>query len=109
MEADDPVALFERATTHAATLMSAVSPSQLNDATPCSRIGTCSSSSTTWWALAGEPPAARTDGTVEDDRRGLEQLRGGLRTPGALDRMCTSPLGFEWSVGHAVAGTSWTP
>jgi hypothetical protein len=35
VEADDPVALFERATTHAAKLMSGVFPSQLNDVTPC--------------------------------------------------------------------------
>ena len=112
MAADDPVVLFERATTHAATLMSAVSPSQLNDATPCSDWNVqqlidhmVGGTDYLRAALAGEPPAARTGGTVEDYRRGLEQLRSGLRTPGALERMCTSPLGFEWSVGHAVAGT----
>ena len=56
-------------------------------------------------ALAGESPTTRTDRTIEDHRYGLEQLRGGLRTPCALERMCTSPLGFEWPVRRAVAGT----
>ena len=32
-------------------------------------------------------------------------MRSGLRAPGGLDRMCMSPLGFEWPVAHAVAGT----
>ena len=29
-----------------------------------------------------------------------------LREPGALDRRCMSPAGFEWSVAEAAAGTA---
>ena len=29
-----------------------------------------------------------------------------LRVPGALDRRCMSPAGFEWTVGEATAGTA---
>ncbi|MGD9701067.1 MAG: TIGR03086 family metal-binding protein [Acidimicrobiia bacterium] len=112
MDADDPVALFERATTHATSVMSAVSPSQLNDATPCTDWNVqqlidhmVGGADYLQAALAGEPPPARTDRTVGNYRQGLEQLRIGLRTPGGLERTCTSPLGFEWPVGHAVAGT----
>jgi uncharacterized protein (TIGR03086 family) len=112
VDAGDPVALFERATARAATVMSEVSPSQLSDATPCTDWNVqqlidhmVGGTDYVQAALAGEPPRARSGRTVEDYRQGLEQLHSGLRAPGGLDRMCTSPLGFEWAVGHAVAGT----
>ena len=56
-------------------------------------------------ALAGEPPRTRADRTVEDYRGGSNELRASLRAPGGLERTCMSPLGFEWSVSQAVAGT----
>ena len=112
MSEDDPVGLFERATACAATVMAGVSAGQLDSPTPC----------TDWdvqqlidhmvggidyllAALAGEPPPQRSGRTIEDYQRGLAQLRNGLRTEGGLERTCMSPLGFEWPVAHAVAGT----
>jgi len=92
--------------------MSGVSPETLSDATPCSDWNVqqlidhmVGGADYLQAALAGEPPPARTSRTVEDYRRGLERLRTDLRDPGALERTCMSPLGFEWPVGHAVAGT----
>jgi uncharacterized protein (TIGR03086 family) len=89
-----------------------VSPSQLDDATPCTDWNVqqlidhmVGGTDYLRAALADEPPTAVTGRTVEDYRLGLEHLPSGLRVDGALDRTCTSPLGFEWSVGQAVAGT----
>lgn len=112
MSASDPVVLFERATTHAANVMSGVSLSQLEGRTPCTdwnvqqlidhmAVGT----DYLLAALGGEPPAEHSGRTVGDYSHGLMQLRDGLRVPGGLERMCMSPLGFEWPVAHAVAGT----
>jgi uncharacterized protein (TIGR03086 family) len=56
-------------------------------------------------ALAGEPAPERSGRTVEEYNLGLAQLHSGLRAPGGLGRLCISPLGFEWPVAHAVAGT----
>ena len=112
MSAGDPVALFERATTQAVNVMSGVSSEQLGDATPCTDWNVqqlidhmVGGTDYLQAALAGEEPRARTDRTVEDYRVGLDRLGAGLRAPGALERTCMSPLGFEWSIGHAVAGT----
>lgn len=112
MSADDPVVLFERATARAATVMAGVSAGQLDGPTPCAdwdvqqlidhMVG---GTDFLLAALAGETPPERSRCGVEDYRRGLEQLQTGLRAPGGLERPCMSPLGFEWPVAHAVAGT----
>lgn len=112
MSADDPVVLFERATAHAAEVMAGVSAERLDGPTPCAdwdvqelidhMVG---GTDYLLAALAGEAPPGRAGRTVGDYRRGLEELRTGLRAPGGLERMCMSPLGFEWPVAHAVAGT----
>ena len=112
MSADDPVALFERATAHAAAVMAAVSSEQLASPTPCAdwdvqqlidhMVG---GTDYLLAALAGETPPTRAGRSVKDYKRGLEQLSSGLRAPGNLERMCMSPLGFEWPVAQAVAGT----
>jgi uncharacterized protein (TIGR03086 family) len=35
----------------------------------------------------------------------VQSVLEGLQEPGALDRMCQSPLNFEWPIRQAVAGT----
>lgn len=112
MATQDPVVLFERATARAATVMAAVSVGQLSGPTPCAdwdvqqlidhMVG---GTDYLLSALAGEPPRQRSGQSVADYERGLAQLHAGLRSPGGLERMCMSPLGFEWPVAHAVAGT----
>lgn len=112
MTASDPVMLFERATARAAAVMAGVTTGQLAGPTPCvdwdvqqlmdHMVGGTDYLLT---ALAGEVPPALAGRCVEDYTRGLEQLSIGLRDPGSLDRLCMSPLGFEWPVTQAVAGT----
>jgi uncharacterized protein (TIGR03086 family) len=48
-----------------------------------------------------------------DNAKGPSEYRGAvaecveaLRAPGALDRRCMSPAGFEWSIAEAAAGTA---
>lgn len=45
-------------------------------------------------------------GPVWPDPAAIERCLAGLRAPGALDRRCMSPAGFEWSVTEATAGTT---
>jgi uncharacterized protein (TIGR03086 family) len=56
-------------------------------------------------ALAASPPTPRPDASIDDYRAGVAQALAGLREPGALERTCPSPLGFEWTLGMAVSGT----
>lgn len=112
MTADDPVVLFEQATERAATVMAGVSAEQLSSPTPCAdwdvqQLIDHMVGGTDYLvaALAGEAPPERSGRSVEDYNLGLVKLRVGLRAPGGLDQMCMSPLGFEWPVAHAVAGT----
>ena len=112
MTEQDPVVLFERATTRAAVVMSGVTGDQLSGPTPCADWDVqqlidhiVGGTDYLLAALAGQPPPHRTGRSVEDYELGLAQLRTGLRAPGGLERMCMSPLGFEWQVAHAVAGT----
>ena len=112
MSATDPVVLFERATARAATVMAGVTTEQLHRPTPRAdwdvqqlidhMVG---GTDYPLAALAGAAPPALAGRTVEDYTRGLERLSSGLRVPGSLERRCMSPLGFEWPVAHAVAGT----
>lgn len=108
----DPVELYQRATAGALVVLEAVTPSQLAGPTPC----------TDWTvqdlidhltggtdyllaALAGRAPVSPVGSTATDFARGVQEVLDGLSAPGALDKPCVSPLGFEWPVGQAVAGT----
>ena len=113
MSVSDPVVLFERATARAASGDVRGCPClSWTDPTPCADWNVqqlidhmVGGTDYLLAALAGETPPQRSGRTVEDYDAGLEQLRRGLRAPGGLERMCMSPLGFEWPVAHAVAGT----
>ncbi|HKE73135.1 MAG TPA: TIGR03086 family metal-binding protein [Acidimicrobiales bacterium] len=56
-------------------------------------------------SMDGRPPMPPTGTTAADYRAGVEAVMNGLGRPGVLERTCRSPLGFEWPVGQAVAGT----
>ena len=112
MSANDPVVLFERATARTATVMAGVAAEQLGSPTPCASWDVqqfidhmVGGTDYLLAALAGEAPTEHSGRGLEDYTRGLERLRIGLRAPGSLERTCMSPLGFEWPVAHAVAGT----
>jgi uncharacterized protein (TIGR03086 family) len=112
MDASDPVLLFPRATARGADVMAAVRPEQLIDPTPCSEWSVqqlvdhmVGSTDYLLAALAGEQPSIRSGTGVDDYRVGVAKVLDGLREPGALERRCLSPLGFEWSLREATAGT----
>jgi uncharacterized protein (TIGR03086 family) len=103
----DPVVLFERAGNGAAALAAQVRPEQLSLATPCSEWDVAAlvahMQAGTGYLLAAVGLAAEPD-----TRYGaaVERCVRALRTPGALERRCMSPAGFEWSVAEATAGTA---
>jgi uncharacterized protein (TIGR03086 family) len=51
-----------------------------------------------------EPVSAGGD-LVAGYRSGVEATVAAATAPGARDRTCVSPLGFEWTVAEAFAGT----
>ncbi|WFE33526.1 TIGR03086 family metal-binding protein [Micromonospora sp. WMMD975] len=101
-----PVELFEAAAWRAVGLAENVGDEQLAGPTPCAQ----------WDVralldhLRGGPAylLAATGHDLDADasyRTVVAQCLAALRQPGALERRCMSPLGFEWSVGEAAAGT----
>jgi uncharacterized protein (TIGR03086 family) len=108
----DPITLFGAATTQAAAVINAVTNEQLGDATPCSEwtvqqlidhmIGGPDYLAA---AAAGIAPAPRSGSSAGDYVSAVSVALNGLRQPGALDLVCMSPLGFEWPLVQAAAGT----
>lgn len=108
----DPVALYRQASHHALRVAEAVTADQLGGPTPCDAwtvqelldhlVG---GTEYLLGALEQRPPEPPSGTTAADLERGVAAVLVGLEAPGALDRTCASPLGFEWSVGQAVAGT----
>lgn len=106
----DPVVLFERAATDASALAGKVTTRQLGDPTPC-REWTVAQllehmAGGTSYLLGAlgvdhEPPGADANAYRAAVFRCVEELR----RPGALERRCMSPAGFEWSLAEATAGT----
>lgn len=56
-------------------------------------------------AANGREPATVSRATADDYRVGVQRVLAALAQPGALERTCISPLGFQWPVSQAVAGT----
>jgi uncharacterized protein (TIGR03086 family) len=102
----DPVALFEAAATRAVTLADAVTDEQLPAPTPCSEwdvralLDHMRGGAHYLLAATGHPGEG-----LASYRDAVGQCLEALREPGVLERTCTSPLGFEWSVAEAAAGT----
>jgi uncharacterized protein (TIGR03086 family) len=109
----DPIALFRRASAHAATVIAAVRPEQLAGPTPCTLWSVqdlidhmVGGTSYLQDAMDGRPPRRSVPGSnAADFAAGLDAVLDGFARPGAMQRRCSSPLGFEWSVGEAVGGT----
>lgn len=107
----DSVQMFERAASDAAAMVERVAPDQWGAPTPCTdwdvevlvqHMG--EGSGYLLAALGREPMACGTRGTGY--REAMAAALEALREPGALDRRCMSPAGFEWSVADAAAGTA---
>jgi uncharacterized protein (TIGR03086 family) len=106
----DPLTMFERAAEGAAVRISAVEPAQRGAATPCSEwdvdalLEHMAGGPAYLLAALDQPVPAVTD--VAAYRVAIAACSAALREPGALDRRCQSPAGFEWSVAEATAGTA---
>jgi uncharacterized protein (TIGR03086 family) len=108
----EQVTLYRRATAQAVTVVEAVEPAQLSLPTPCTEWTVqdlvdhlVAGTDYLVAAMEGRAPVAPAGTTPADFRRGVDAVLAGVAKPGALDRVCQSPLGFEWPVSQAVAGT----
>jgi uncharacterized protein (TIGR03086 family) len=107
-----PLSLYHAATDRAVAVVEGVRPDQLEWPTPCSEwsvqqlidhlVGGAE------YLLAAATGAERgpSDGALGTDyRTSVDRVLTALELPGAMERICVSPLGFDWSVADAVAGT----
>ena len=108
----DTLDMYRRATDGAIAVMRKVAPEQLALPTPCAEWSVQDlmdhmTASTAYLraAVAGQPtrPSSVTD--VSDFAEGATAVLAGLADPAAHERVCMSPLGFEWTVSQAVMGT----
>jgi len=104
--------MYRRATDRAIAVMRIVAPGQLALPTPCTEWSVQNlidhmTGSTAYLraALAGQPPSPVSATSATDFIEGAAAAVAALTEPGALERVCMSPLGFEWTIGHAVMGT----
>jgi uncharacterized protein (TIGR03086 family) len=109
--ATDPIVLFERAASSAVEMAETVRPEQRHAPTPCREWDVdallahmVGGPGYLLDALGVEPSPTGTDG--RSYRREVARCAESLRAPGAGDRRCLSPAGFEWSVREAAAGTA---
>ncbi len=105
----DPITMFDRAATGAAALARRVTTEQQRLATPCSEWDVAALLE----HMAGGPQYLRAalglpleDAPAWPDAASIATCVEALRAPDALERRCTSPAGFEWSVAEAAAGTA---
>ena len=108
----DPVMLFAKATARGCDVMVGVSAGQLALPTPCTEWSVqdlidhmVGSTGYLVAALEGREPAPVTGATADDYEAGRAAVLAGLAEPGALERTCRSPLGFDWTIEQATAGT----
>lgn len=108
----DPVTLYRTATERAITVVETVRSDQLDWPTPCSQwtvqqlidhlVG---SAEYLLAATSGRQPAVVTDAMPDDYRRDVQRVLSAVTKPGVLEQICVSPLGFDWPLAQAVAGT----
>jgi uncharacterized protein (TIGR03086 family) len=108
----DPIDMYRRATDGAVAVMRAVTPEQLTLPTPCTEWSVQDlidhmTGSTAYLraALAGQAPSPPVASSLSEFSEGAAAVLSGLAGPGAFERVCMSPLGFEWTISHAVMGT----
>jgi len=112
----DTVTMFERAASNAASMIGRVQPDQWAAPTPCTDwdvaalIGHMAAGTGYLMAALGADVAVDPDAGQRPDeaayRSAVAACVAALREPGAVERRCLSPAGFEWSVAEAAAGTA---
>jgi uncharacterized protein (TIGR03086 family) len=111
-DSGDLVMLYRAATSRAIVVVEAVRPDQLDWPTPCSEWAVqqlidhlVGGTEYLLAAASGRQPVALEGAIASDYRRGVQRVLAAVAQPGVTDRICTSPLGFDWPVAQAVAGT----
>lgn len=105
----DPIAMFEQAATDAAATARSVTTPQRAQPTPCTEwdvdalLDHMAGGPVYLLAALGVDPSAAP---AWPDPAAITACVTALREPGALERRCMSPAGFEWSVAEAAAGTA---
>lgn len=104
----EPMEMFGRAARDAAALARSVRMEQRGWPTPCSEWDV----EALLVHMAGGPAylaaamGMETGGAAWPEEAAVEQVVAGLGESGVLERRCTSPAGFEWSIAEAAAGTA---
>ncbi|SOX53412.1 TIGR03086 family protein [Mycobacterium ahvazicum] len=108
----DPVALYRTATDRAITVVETVRSDQLDWPTPCSEWNVqqlidhlVGGAEYLLAAAAGRQPAVVQDAMPRGYRKDVHRVLTAVSKPGVLERTCASPLGFDWPLAQAVAGT----
>jgi uncharacterized protein (TIGR03086 family) len=108
----DPVGLFRAATRQSATVMAAVDATELSAPTPCDEWSVqqlmdhmAGGPAYLLAAVEGGAPLPVQGVTVEDYRKRVDEALAALADPAVLARTCVSPVGFEWTLAEATAGT----
>jgi uncharacterized protein (TIGR03086 family) len=100
--------MYERAATSAAAMAGRVTGDQMLLVTPCREwdvsalLEHMSGGADYLMGAMGVPG----DGVRWPDPAAVTACADALHRPGALERRCMSPAGFEWSVAEAAAGTA---
>jgi uncharacterized protein (TIGR03086 family) len=108
----DPVGLFQAATQRSTAVMAAVDTDQLSAPTPCREWSVqqlmdhmAGGPAYLLAAAEGAAPVPLQGVTADDYRKRVDEALTALADPAVLARTCVSPLGFEWTVAEAAAGT----
>lgn len=100
--------MYERAASNAAAMARRVGGDQRGLPTPCCEwdVATLVGHMSGGVGYLMEALSVAPDGALWPDPAAITECVEALRRPGALERMCMSPVGFEWSLAEAAAGTA---
>jgi uncharacterized protein (TIGR03086 family) len=106
-----PIEMYERAASDAADMIARVTEDQRHAATPCAEWDVdallahmAAGPAYLMGALGEDPGPPPTD--AAGYRAAVSRSAAAAREPGALQRTCLSPAGFEWTIADAAAGTA---
>ena len=107
-----PIEMYEQAAQDAFAVASVVTAEQLDWPTPCSEWTVqdlldhlTGGTQYLLSGIEGREPSPVADSDADTFKHGVQAVSAGLRQPGAMERFCRSPLGFDWPIAQAVMGT----
>src|SRR5262245_27030665 len=100
--------MYERAATGAAVMAGRVAGDQVTLVTPCREwnVSALVEHMSGGAAYLMGAMGVHDNGLRWPDPAVVTACADALRRPGALERRCMSPAGFEWSVAEAAGGTA---